>query len=124
MQPDGESGIKEETASDEFSGSILPETELLDGEPVEEPGTATATFCIACGENIPENALFCPYCGERQATVDEKEEGEITTVSLGSESDIDSSRFLCFPFSRRIRAPWSFSLEITTTRLSLRWMGN
>lgn len=97
MQPDGESGIKEETASDEFSGSFLPETELLDGEPVEEPGTATATFCIACGENIPENALFCPYCGERQATVDEKEEGEITTVSLGSESDIDSSRFFVLP---------------------------
>lgn len=123
MQLDDRSKVEseveeEETASDEFTDSFQSEAELSDGasaegleeqeslstldgkdstesESLEE--TVEALYCIACGEKIPANALFCPYCGERQMNVGEGEPSPNITVSLGNESDVDSSRFSVLP---------------------------
>ena len=108
--------------SETNTGGFLPEASLSDDTPAEEPESAeepaetpeetpeeepeeepetekpseetAMVACIACGENIPANALFCPYCGESQT---EEEAPEEITVSLGSESDIDGSRFSVLP---------------------------
>lgn len=118
QQSDGSGITGEEDMSGESTGSFLPETGLSDGEMEEEPEeqepaltpdeenpaekeppeeAAATVACIVCGEDIPANALFCPYCGESQTATEEEEEPEEITVNLGSESDIDGSRFSVLP---------------------------
>jgi len=80
-------------------------------------------LCVRCGFRLPDNAAFCPNCGQLQASQDSQQEGETeprTCIILHAYRVLEGYLTVEHWFVPREEGPWA----AFDTYESSRWLDN